>query len=716
MAGDSSTFSTGDLHVYFQSKRADVSGDLVAQLAEFIVATEHTLDCAIYDLRHPRILEALAHVVSSGKRLRLVYDGGHERTGGLSGDPKPSGTQQAIESAGLGQYATPVHEHGRHLMHDKFLIRDGQTVWTGSANFTVGGLELQDNNCLVIGSPQLAAAYTNTFEDLLQHDHRHEAKSSLSISAFATGEAAISPSFAPAAGEQIEDSIVAALQRAKRVRILAFLISDPGILVALARFAGDPSLDIRGVFDPHGMQDVLRYSRLGEDRFWFVHDPRFVAAPSHAYHPAGEQDFMHNKVFIIDDRLVFTGSYNFSENAEANDENFLSIESPTLAAAYVQYFDTLYAAYRGSNHAETTQHPGSEPTRPAEQTERLETHLAEVGRGPEAHVFILRSEGRVRGRDLQLASTRQQFRGETEVGRTEHFIVYTDGSPNGTASAQAVLAKAEADYSAVRAWFGGIDLPAGHEGDDQATPRTATPMQVLVDPQAGGAYHFGCDATDIYIDPQPQEAPGLMVAEMVEIFEAAINNGWQCGQTNGEGLSRVLAIELHSELASITSDTAQGWWANGHADYVNRNDADDRNQDANACGSLFLYYLHSQLGYSWQQIVAAGGANLGTCYTKLTGNSGADGFNDFVQRLSSLAQGGQLALPASGNPFPVGGATPPAPSTPPDVPVPATPSSGDPQVPVSVDGSHPVMMGVIFVVLALVIVFGALVALGIVHM
>ena len=279
--------------------------------------------------------------------------------------------------------------------------------------------------------------------------------------------------------------------------------------------------------------------------------------------------------------------------------------------------------------------------------------------GPRAHVLVRQAQGRVH-EPFYLTQVRGQFRGETEVGRTPHLVVYTDGSPEGTASAQAVLASAEADYSAVTEWFGGIALPAGQEGDDQTIPRSATPVQVLIDPQAGGAYHFGCSATDLYIAPDPREATGLMVAELVEVFEAAINNGWSCGQANGEALSRALAVERNGALASLTAQTAQQWWANGHVDYVTNNDADDRNQDSNGCGTLFLYYLHSQLGFSWQKIVTTGGATLGETYQRLTGKSGAQGFNDFVSLLTTLDQGGQLNLPANGNPFPIGNATPPS--------------------------------------------------------
>ncbi|HMO56365.1 MAG TPA: phospholipase D-like domain-containing protein, partial [Roseiflexaceae bacterium] len=53
---------------------------------------------------------------------------------------------------------------------------------------------------------------------------------------------------------------------------------------------------------------------------------------------------MHHKVIIIDDRIVITGSYNFTASAEtSNDESLLIIDDPTLAAAYVAEFDRLYA-------------------------------------------------------------------------------------------------------------------------------------------------------------------------------------------------------------------------------------------------------------------------------------------------------------------------------------------------------------------------------------
>jgi len=348
------TFVLEGVTAYFQSQRVGLDAQLGSHLVAFLDEARESLDCAIYDLRHPQVLAALQRAVARNVRLRIAYDASKERAGGLSADPKASGTQRALAAAGLSPYATPVHEHGRHLMHDKFVLRDGHDVWVGSANFTVGGLELQDNTCLTITSPDLVGRFATTFADLVQPHHRHDYQESQTLlavsgSGVSIGSVMITPLFAPVAGEAIEQRLAGALTEAiqggRRIRLLAFLLSDPGLLQALAPLASQPTFDIRGVYDPNGMQDVQRYTKLDRSLFWFLQDPRFVAAPSHAFSAKREQDFMHNKTLIVGDDLVFTGSYNFSENAEANDEVALKIVSAPLAAAYSGYCDTLLAAY-----------------------------------------------------------------------------------------------------------------------------------------------------------------------------------------------------------------------------------------------------------------------------------------------------------------------------------------------------------------------------------
>jgi phosphatidylserine/phosphatidylglycerophosphate/cardiolipin synthase-like enzyme len=52
---------------------------------------------------------------------------------------------------------------------------------------------------------------------------------------------------------------------------------------------------------------------------------------------------MHHKVIIIDDEILITGSYNFSNSAEnKNDENTLIIHDKTIAGLYLEEFWRVY--------------------------------------------------------------------------------------------------------------------------------------------------------------------------------------------------------------------------------------------------------------------------------------------------------------------------------------------------------------------------------------
>jgi len=53
---------------------------------------------------------------------------------------------------------------------------------------------------------------------------------------------------------------------------------------------------------------------------------------------------MHHKVIVIDNSIVITGSFNFTETADtANDDNVLIIHNPAVAAMYTSEFQKLYS-------------------------------------------------------------------------------------------------------------------------------------------------------------------------------------------------------------------------------------------------------------------------------------------------------------------------------------------------------------------------------------
>jgi hypothetical protein len=233
-------------------------------------------------------------------------------------------------------------------------------------------------------------------------------------------------------------------------------------------------------------------------------------------------------------------------------------------------------------------------------------------------------------------------------GQTSAFRVYYDddfGSTVGASLADAVLARCDADYQAVADIFGTVVPPL--------------PMTAIVSTwnHAQGGYHYGCLGTEIYVagqQPTGEGAPALalavLVAEEVEVFQAAQNLGWDCSKTNGEGLSRVLAEELYPGVLD-GFNTAGYWLDNGRPDYITDNHGTDRDRLSNGCSVLFLYYLRYILGYEWPLIVQTGGATLEETYRRLTGSPGAySALRDCVDGFFPPGSPSGLVVD---NPFPV---------------------------------------------------------------
>jgi len=121
-------------------------------------------------MKNADVLKALKGM-STKVRLHVLYDAGKAGAAAPRSIPNVPPRRQAINDAGLKAFAQAVTEEGGHLMHDKFIVRDGASVWSGSAISRAADYCCRTNNFFTMDSPPIAAAYSKTFGDLGSPGH-----------------------------------------------------------------------------------------------------------------------------------------------------------------------------------------------------------------------------------------------------------------------------------------------------------------------------------------------------------------------------------------------------------------------------------------------------------------------------------------------------------------------------------------------------------------
>jgi phosphatidylserine/phosphatidylglycerophosphate/cardiolipin synthase-like enzyme len=236
------------------------------------------------------------------------------------------------------------------LMHHKFAVRDGNTVWTGSTNWTDESWSRQENVVTVVESEQVATRFARNFDELWETGDV-ERTGFVEPDPVDVGGLAVRSWFTPGFGEELSSRIGVAIGRAKRrVRIASPVITAAPILSSLAQVISEGTVDVAGVVDQPQVQGVIVQWRQNGNIAWKL--PlleRVMAAPfagkrSTPWGVGTLHDFMHAKVTVADD-TVFVGSFNLSRSGEMNAENVLEFTDESQADRLAAYVDQIRARY-----------------------------------------------------------------------------------------------------------------------------------------------------------------------------------------------------------------------------------------------------------------------------------------------------------------------------------------------------------------------------------
>src|SRR5436853_7288453 len=210
------------LSVSFLAQGEQSADSVMERLSAFIRGATQSLDFAVYDMRFgdplkASLMSALRERAEAGVQIRFCYDTDKPLRPNVAAgqDPAPAGTGAFVQSLGYPWRRIA----GMKLMHNKFIILDGQSVWTGSTNMTDDAFTLMENNIVQIDSAPLAAYYAEEFEQLWKKENFDNTGDIRTVAApitFSGQSGTARVMFSPGLGHEIDAEIARHVREARR--------------------------------------------------------------------------------------------------------------------------------------------------------------------------------------------------------------------------------------------------------------------------------------------------------------------------------------------------------------------------------------------------------------------------------------------------------------------------------------------------------------------
>ena len=385
-------------------RKIERGGDnLESIIIKEIATAKSTIDLAVQELNLPLVAQALAETHRSGVKVRVILDNNYSRA--LSdlnsqeikqlarrdrlkydeflalADRDNNGRLNAAEisrsdamvilrDAGITVLDdTADGSKGSGLMHHKFMVIDGKTVITGSANFTLSGIfgDFKNldtrgnvNHLLRIDNREVASLFRQEF-NYMWGNGTGGINSRFGLDkpkrlpkSIAWDNTTITLQFSPTSSSQdwrlsTNGSIDEIIRNADNSIDLALFVFSEQLITNTLQQKQQQGIKINGVFDRGfafryysevlDMLGVTIYDRCQPET---NNNPWIKSLNTVGTANSATGDKLHHKFALVDDRIVITGSHNWSQAANhRNDEALIIINNLTLARHFRQEFQRL---------------------------------------------------------------------------------------------------------------------------------------------------------------------------------------------------------------------------------------------------------------------------------------------------------------------------------------------------------------------------------------
>ncbi|MBS3121727.1 hypothetical protein J4434_02490 [Candidatus Woesearchaeota archaeon] len=323
-------------NVYF-CPRYNCSGVMV----DLINSADESVHCALFDLDLYEIIGALDIKYNNGIDVKIVVDNdnykeikksyGKELGLGMSenngNNEENKNNENKTNENKIDGFIK--QDNSNQLSHNKFCVVDGKIVATGSFNPTFNDNNKNNNNLAVITSAYLSENYEDEFDELWngyfgkgKKEKQNKVKYPKLISA--EPNLSVENYFCPE--DNCEEHVLDVLNQAnKSIRFMLFSFTSDAIGDLLTEKQSQ-GIKIIGVVEKK--QNTNKYSEY----FKLTDAGIDIEYDANPYN-------LHHKVFIIDDEIVITGSYNPTNAGDnKNDENIIILHNKQVAEKFIEEF------------------------------------------------------------------------------------------------------------------------------------------------------------------------------------------------------------------------------------------------------------------------------------------------------------------------------------------------------------------------------------------
>ena len=314
---------------YFTNPPLDKSiAGIETNLIQLIDDAKVSVHAAIYELDLQNVTDALISAKKRGVDVGIVYDNE------TLGDNKlRHSIIKQLTDAGI----KTVPDERSALMHNKFFVIDGETVWTGSFNITISAAHNNYENAVVVNVPEIAMNYEKEFAEMFYNNSfGPKSNSDTPYPQISIGGLEVFTYFAPE--DKVMEKLIAEVKKAKyTIDFLSFSFTDNNLAYSMSELALEDDIRIRGVFDAsQDMDDSVCPYLIARDK-------NIEGNGDISIKIDGISGKLHEKVIVIDGETVIFGSFNFSGNADkSNDENTLVVHNPAFAKLFQANFQKVF--------------------------------------------------------------------------------------------------------------------------------------------------------------------------------------------------------------------------------------------------------------------------------------------------------------------------------------------------------------------------------------